>query len=143
MEYLGDRGGHIVLDHRLSDLVAFLDTLAPNDERSLYLVSGVASVAGSLMTMVGRQDYDAVIVDTSFLDSVHNPLHTTVDSGQFSVVFIRTLAKTMSGVIKGVDVDEAEQRFFLFDVLAFPQFTVRAWQLAMEARNKERKAFRS
>ena len=117
MEYLGDRGGHIVLNHRLSDLVVFLDTLAPNDERSLYLVSGVASVAGSLMAMIGRQDNDAVIVDTSFLDSVHYPLHTTVYSGQLSVVLIRTLAITMSGVIESVDVDEAEQRFFLFDVL--------------------------
>ena len=51
MEYLGDCGGHVELDHRLGDLVILLHALAPDDKRSLDLIVGVTTVTGSLMAM--------------------------------------------------------------------------------------------
>ena len=88
MEHLGDRGRHVELDHRLSDLVVLLHALAPDDERSLYLIGSVTSVAGSLMAMVRSKDDDAVVINSGLLHSVHNPLDTTINSGQLSIILV-------------------------------------------------------
>ena len=117
MEYLGDCGGHVELDHRLGDLVILLHALAPDDKRSLDLIVGVTTVTGSLMAMVRGQDDNTVIIYSGLLDRVHNPLHTAVDSGQLSIVLIRSLAKRVAGMVKSINVDKAEHRFFLNDIL--------------------------
>ena len=117
MEDLGDSGRHVVLDHRLSDLMILLDALAPDHERSLDLIGGVTSMTITLMTVVGADDEDRVVVDSSLFGAFDNPAYAVVNLRKLSHVLSGTLTIGVAHVVESVDVDEADHRLLLLDVL--------------------------
>ena len=67
--------------------------------------------------MVGGQDDDAVVVDAGRLDAVHDALHPAVHERKLGIELGGTLSIGMAHVVQGIDVDEAERRFLVHDIL--------------------------
>ena len=115
---MADRRGAVEHHDAFRDFVPLFDPLAANDERGFHLFHRDAAVSFAGTAVIGREEYDRIVLHTVFFEGFHNLADIAVDLFAHFEILVALPAAPVSGFIRFSEGDERKERFLASDIEA-------------------------